>query len=387
MSFWRAAAVTLTLGSIAVCACATAAVPLDTQLGADASVLPPGCAACAGATPKCDTVKNVCVECAADGDCASGKKCDPATHACRFACTTDSDCKDPAAKRCDVSAHACVACLTTSDTCPGATYCAKGKDGVAACQPGCKTVADCNNLDAGAPGDSGGGSGPPSFSCCNHQCADTSADGKNCGACGAVCGATQGCCSSACLEEQSSVSDCGGCGKVCAPANVTTAQCASGACGYDTCAAGFGDCDKDKSNGCELDVTTDKQNCGQCGKACNVSEQCVAGVCVTCSGNEVAYNGHCYYLDGSGGACDPNYSRAPESVMAVIVTQFIGKNYMHKVSSNCCIWTSDVYENYGMTSQCNSNGPFTSGNPQAGGAGCTQQQNHGAGQLTFCGSN
>ncbi|CAF4681025.1 unnamed protein product, partial [Rotaria magnacalcarata] len=49
-------------------------------------------------------------------------------------------------------------------------------------------------------------------------------------------------------------------------------------------------------------------------------------------------------------------------------------------------WTADTYECYGLASNCNSAGPFTSG-PTLGGAGCNNAQNHNAGQLTFCGSN
>ena len=70
-----------------------------------------------------------------------------------------------------------------------------------------------------------------------------------------------------------------------------------------------------------------------------------------------------------------------------IASSFIGKNYKHNISGNCCIVHADQAaegQDWGMTSQCNSNGPFTSGNPTPGGAGCTNQQNDNPGQLTFC---
>ncbi len=371
-------------------ACATGAIvpPDGSDAGGDGSSA--GCPPCSGATPKCDSASKTCVACTADGDCADsgpGAKCNLSTHTCKPQCATDSDCADASGKKCDTTQHVCVDCLTTNDTCPDGSYCAKATNGDTSCQSGCKTDMDCttNNLDAGVDAADGGSSAV--LSCCNHQCADVSSDEKNCGKCGTGCGTTQLCCSSSCLESQTSTQNCGACGKVCNPAHVTTALCTTGSCAYDTCTTGFADCDNDKTNGCEVDTTSDKANCSKCNNPCGVGQQCVNSVCVSCSTNEIAYNGHCYYLDGSGGACDTNYSRAAETVISAIATQFIGKNYKHTVSTNCCIWTSDTVENWGMAAHCNSNGPFTSGDPQLGAFGCTNVQNHGTGQLTFCGSN
>src|SRR5262249_22201915 len=57
----------------------------------------------------------------------------------------------------------------------------------------------------------------------------------------------------------------------------------NGMCGYDTCQAGFGDCDGDKTNGCEAALDT-VSNCGTCGKTCpaggNGTAACTAGRCV-----------------------------------------------------------------------------------------------------------
>jgi len=49
--------------------------------------------------------------------------------------------------------------------------------------------------------------------------------------------------------------------------------CQGGVCGSLTCAAGFGDCDGDASNGCERDLSSDVGNCGACGAACTPSCQ------------------------------------------------------------------------------------------------------------------
>lgn len=106
---------------------------------------------------------------------------------------------------------------------------------------------------------------------------------------------------------------------------------------------------------------------------------------VVCQSYEVSWNGHCYYLDGSGGSCASGYSLATNGVLTCIATNFTGKNYASIVSGNCCIWTADTYECYGLVSNCNAAGPFTSG-PTFDGNGCLNVQLHGTSQLTFCGS-
>ncbi len=53
---------------------------------------------------------------------------------------------------------------------------------------------------------------------------------------------------------------------------------------YETpCPQGYANCDGDPSNGCEVDLTSDEQNCGACGTSCqatgNTSGVCVASTC------------------------------------------------------------------------------------------------------------
>jgi len=59
---------------------------------------------------------------------------------------------------------------------------------------------------------------------------------------------------------------------------------------------------------------------------------------------------------------------------------------MHQVSDTCCIYKSDSVEHWGMPSVCNIPGPFSSGDPSLGGAGCTNATNLSPNQLTLCGS-
>lgn len=105
-----------------------------------------------------------------------------------------------------------------------------------------------------------------------------------------------------------------------------------------------------------------------------------------CGLNDVSFAGHCYYLDGSGGACDPGYALASQSVLTDIAPLFAGLTYKHTVSSNCCIWNADPDEDWGMNPSCNQPGPFDPGEPALGGAGCTNAMNFGPQQLTLCGN-
>src|SRR5262249_29888051 len=76
--------------------------------------------------------------------------------------------------------------------------------------------------------------------------------------------------------------NCAGCGIVCmAPPNAT-AGCKLGMCGVGMCNNLYGDCDGIAINGCEKNLSNDAANCGKCGMACsfaNAQGGCVGGQC------------------------------------------------------------------------------------------------------------
>ncbi len=86
--------------------------------------------------------------------------------------------------------------------------------------------------------------------------------------------------SNGCETSLNTVSNCGDCDSICSNPNGST-SCIGGACA-PTCAPGFDDCDGDPSNGCETDLNNDLNNCGGCDNVCpdaGGSPNCVGGIC------------------------------------------------------------------------------------------------------------
>jgi N-acetylmuramoyl-L-alanine amidase len=127
----------------------------------------------------------------------------------------------------------------------------------------------------------------------------------NCGSCGKVCSysnASPSCVGGVCgiaqcnsgwsdcdgnatngceVNLSTSVTNCGSCGKVCSFSNASP-SCVGGVCGIAQCNSGWGNCDGNATNGCEVNLTTSVTNCGSCGKTCsfpNASASCSSGTC------------------------------------------------------------------------------------------------------------
>ncbi len=235
--------------------------------------------------------------------------------------------------------------------------------GGGACAP-CTDGRHCNNNNDCQSGNCSAGTCQAQATCVdgikNGQETDVDCGGPNCNPC--INGL-------ACLGNN----DCG------------SFNCSNGLC----CGNGAANCDGSVFNGCEVTLASDPKNCGTCGHVCpNNTPVCANSQCTAvaqCDANtEVANGGHCYYLDGSGGLCDFGYALASQAVLNNIAASFAGKNYKHKVSSNCCIENADAVENWGMTVHCNMPGPFSNNDVALGGAGCNGAMNKEAGQLTLC---
>jgi hypothetical protein len=150
---------------------------------------------------------------------------------------------------------------------------------------------------------------------------DLETDMNNCGGCGVVCGAATTCRDGSCTPlpatcrdtvkngDETDV-DCGG--PACLPCAIGRAcaqnsdcpgvmqngsgMCIAGTCTL-VCSAGYADCDRVASNGCEINTTGNLSNCGTCGLVCPAVSQgtpiCSAGACTgacysgwdNCNGN------------------------------------------------------------------------------------------------------
>ena len=243
----------------------------------------------------CETDLSLPAHCGAcDTTCpAPGPNADAACKA--GVCATD--CKAGFAD-CDMDAkNGCEVTLASDGKNCGAcgTECMSVNHAMAACTMGKCVVGGC---DFG-------------FADCNMNPADGCEAGlldvNNCGGCGKVCGAvahgTPGCGAGVCgvgmcdalwgncdnnpqngceRDLSSDLMHCGACFKPCVIANGMPG-CIQGKCGVIGCNQGFGDCDKDASNGCESAVATDAKNCGACGMACpvpaNAAAMCAGGKC------------------------------------------------------------------------------------------------------------
>jgi hypothetical protein len=56
-------------------------------------------------------------------------------------------------------------------------------------------------------------------------------------------------------------------------------RCENGKKTIKQCDRGFADCDGDPTNGCEININKDAENCGACGNSCSDLETCQLGIC------------------------------------------------------------------------------------------------------------
>lgn len=240
------------------------------------------------------------------------------TEAGRLERSTDRNtCIDTYLKNSGRSANVCPAAphdestcsLTVCDCCEGWANCDDISDN------GCEThtLSDPNNCGGcgircptGVACEDGKCACPIGETYCNGACVDISSDIKNCGGCGSHCGKSpypyeticdDGTCKSQCtltqcgtycVDPSSDVLNCGTCGHSCylspsggVPTGATQVGCSKGSCTIVSCIGETADCDGIFANGCEVDLTSNPDNCGRCGNRCPTNRpNCVEGSCV-----------------------------------------------------------------------------------------------------------
>ena len=245
-----------------------------------------------------------------------GRACAPpnATGACvAGACTVGScatsygDCDGNASNGCEVDtrtstshcgacARACPAPANSVPACVGSTClrtCAVGFDDCDLVESnGCETNLRTSNTHCGRCGQR-----------CSLSNASAACESGVCGltACAAGFGDCDGNASNGCeVDTRTSTSHCGACGRACAAPAHASATCGSGTCGF-TCNPGFGDCDGNAANGCEVDLSTSVAHCGRCGGTC-ATGVCTGGACQPARCDDRVRNGTETDVD-CGGSC------------------------------------------------------------------------------------
>ena len=254
---------------------------------------------CGGCGKKCDPgyacVAGACALSCADGQAACGKACvtlsSDRDHCgdCGTACPMGNVC---------VMGKCALACQQGFDVCAGAcTNLQSDAANCGACAMACGAAQACDKgkcVDDCAMGQAN----------CAGACANLQTDNANCGACATLCPAGTVCSAGKCLagcqmplitcnnmmscvDPRFDPANCGGCGKACALANAVV-DCRAGTCGVASCNGGFGDCNGNAGDGCEVKLTTDVANCGRCGINCvipNGAPKCSGGQCAvgTCN--------------------------------------------------------------------------------------------------------
>ncbi len=264
-------------------------------------------------------------ECGGGGTCTAGAcpvvcgdtTCSPGESCCDDACVDTDDSQSncgSCGNACD-SGWACIdgtcehvicdpTCTGSETCCPvtgGDPVCAdlqSDEDDCGSCGNDCPAGESCSGglcmLVPCEPACTGG------LTCCNGTCVDTGTNTLNCGFCGNECdmdksdacvgstctcrgafqcNATQQCCPDlGCRTITSDRDNCGECGHACE----TGLTCTDGEClcGATTCDPGLGCC----SGSCR-DLMNDEANCGTCGNMCNDSAPtCTDGECL-CDGD------------------------------------------------------------------------------------------------------
>jgi hypothetical protein len=220
----------------------------------------PTCATCPGlshATALCR-----------DGGCDFA--CDAGYHRDGAACTRDDNagCCGSACSTCPAPAHATSLCRAgqCSFACEAGFHAAGAgcqlNDDLACCGPGCQTCTPTRaNATAlcGATGCTDPSPCLPTHHDCNGQCVASDAVAS----CGAAC--------TPCPERTHA-----------------TVACDGTACVY-ACAANFADCDGNPNNGCEANLQIDPMNCGGCATGPKDPHACAGGG----SQPQVCVNGQC----------------------------------------------------------------------------------------------
>ncbi len=283
-----------------------------------------GLTTCSPGLADCDRAGNSCETNTTNDprNCSGcGTVCDVpnATAGCSGSACTIAGCNAGFGNCSGGAADGCETNLNTTVTSCGAcgTVCSL-PNATPACRDGRCAVSRCNDGFADCDGNPANG--------CE---VNTQVTVGACGACGNACSTpngTPGCAGGACtvagcnggfancngavgdgceVNVTNDPRNCGVCGRGCSLPNTAVAGCGAGACTVLSCAGGYADCNGGASDGCEVNVSNDANNCGACGTRC-ASGVCREGACQSFGGGyEVSGSpcNNCHNANAFTGSC------------------------------------------------------------------------------------
>lgn len=165
--------------------------------------------------------------------------------------------------------------------------------------PGCGLVLGLGDFKEGGSG--GGGTGGAGTGGSTSTSASSSGASTTTGTGGCEVGQTE--CGGTCVSLDGDNLNCGKCGKACDPQSPSASTCAAASC--KPCDSGRADCDGLGSNGCEVELASDRNNCGTCGRTCAgdcASSKCQPVVVASLSNPDfvAVKGGHLFWHDDNG---------------------------------------------------------------------------------------
>lgn len=263
---------------------------------------PFGTADCTPLSPGCETDATTLTNCARCGNACDTRRpntiatCDP-SEGCVYTCSNGF-------ANCDnITTNGCETTLATS-----VAHCGQCGRSCSVINPTFTLQVRCTQSRCTANCAPGRVSCPISDRVL--ECADLSTSTFNCGACGIRCGPGQVCRNGTCVCADNtgecypllapdvciplvSRDHCGACNNSCAGRfdtlpNVASSECSNMTC-RPVCRVGYGNCDGNPSNGCEVALASSAGNCGACGLDCaagiSLSQLNALHVSVGCSNN------------------------------------------------------------------------------------------------------
>jgi hypothetical protein len=335
----------------------------------------------------CTDDGNFCTEdsCDGSGNCIhlqkpSGTACtDDGNECTNDVCDGTTGCTHPlkpTGTACTDDSNAC-----TYDTCNGFGICThplKPSGTICATQNTCSGTQLCTSLSCSSAGqctqpasctecpDTFGACGTPF--CSGSACGNTIQTGANCGttnclanfcvgntpytyppSCSKTCNALGSCADCTCTS--SATTPCG-----------TSKYCSTGAC--ISCSADSANCDLNPSNGCEINLKTNANNCGSCGNSCGQNTFCNQGSCGCTAdyGNcDSQWNNGCETnLKNNGSNCGSCGNTCPTGICSNSACVTIACNNNADCGTNGWVGiascsNNDTYQNY-RTHTCNNPG-------------------------------